>query len=136
MNTRIYYLYRDADNYKMWNGCIIEGVLTEVQKQKIRDCLLDGEYFIPCAVGLPEKSFVDLGYSYDEQADSPYFELSMDGIETTCKDPTVPINAEQLTYNFVCVKDKWEELAGKLRNSAKEEAQKNNFVKRWNLCTH
>ncbi len=28
MNTKISYLYRDADNYKMHNKCVIAGTLT------------------------------------------------------------------------------------------------------------
>lgn len=111
MNTKIGYLYRDADNYKVWNEVVIEGVLNDVQKQIIQKCLLDGEYFIPHAVGLPEKTFVDLGYRYDEQADHPYFEFSGDNINMTCELPTVNINAIRLTLNFIRMRNKWEEFA-------------------------
>ena len=31
MNTKIHYLYRDADNYKVHNSCVIKGVLTPAQ---------------------------------------------------------------------------------------------------------
>lgn len=31
MNTRINYLYRDADNYKMPNSCVVIGEISEVQ---------------------------------------------------------------------------------------------------------
>ena len=31
MNTKISYLYRDADNYKMPNECVIAGTLTAFQ---------------------------------------------------------------------------------------------------------
>lgn len=54
MNTCISYLYRDACNYKIHNEVIINGVLTSAQIDSIMDCLLDGEYFIPSQVGLPE----------------------------------------------------------------------------------
>ena len=35
INTRISYLYRDADNYKMQNSCVIMGVITEAQIAEI-----------------------------------------------------------------------------------------------------
>lgn len=111
MNTKISYLYIDADNYKVWNEVVIKGVLTVVHKQVIQKCLLDGEYFIPRAVGLPEKTFVDLGYRYDAQADHPFFELSVDNISTTCELPTVSISARCLTRSFIRMRNKWEEFA-------------------------
>ena len=52
INTRISYLYRDADNYKMQNSCVIMGVITEAQIAEIISCLDCGEYFIPRQVGL------------------------------------------------------------------------------------
>lgn len=114
LNTKIEYLYRDADNYKVWNECVIEGVLTDVQRQIIKNCLLDGEYFIPSAVGLPEKTFVALGYQYDEQVDSPYFELNLDNVKTTDRKPTINgISASQLTCNFILAKNRWEEYAAR-----------------------
>ena len=77
INTRISYLYRDADNYKMQNSCVIMGVITEAQIAEIISCLDCGEYFIPRQVGLPEKRFD----RFDEEADHCWFELSADGFE-------------------------------------------------------
>ena len=57
MNTKISYLYRDADNYKMHNKCVIAGTLTTEQTRTIKDCCEMGEYFIPRQVGLPERRF-------------------------------------------------------------------------------
>lgn len=37
MNTKISYLYRDADNYKMHNKCVIAGTLTTEQARTIKD---------------------------------------------------------------------------------------------------
>ena len=39
MNTKISYLYRDADNYKMHNKCVIAGTLTTEQARTIKDTL-------------------------------------------------------------------------------------------------
>ena len=47
MNTKISYLYRDADNYKMHNKCVIAGTLTTEQTRTIKDSCEMGEYFIP-----------------------------------------------------------------------------------------
>lgn len=57
MNTKITYLYRDADNYKQFNEVIVNGCLTEEQKRKIISCLNSKEYFIPRQVCFPEIRF-------------------------------------------------------------------------------
>ena len=106
MNTKIGYLYRDADNYKMWNECVVEGTLTQEQKQKILDCRFDGEWFIPHMVGLPENRFGE----WDDQADHPYFELGEDAFEEVTLSPTVPVKAADLVAAFVrCKEAGWDE---------------------------
>ena len=57
MNTKITYLYRDASNYKVWNEQVLKGTITDDQIRIICGCLLDGEFFIPFKVGLPEDRF-------------------------------------------------------------------------------
>jgi len=59
LNTKIEYLYRDASNYKVYNECVVKGIVTAEQRKEIVDCLNEGEYFIPSQVGLPEKRFDD-----------------------------------------------------------------------------
>jgi len=113
VNTKIEYLYRDADNYKVRNEVIIEGTITEHQKQIIEDCLDEGEYFIPHAVGLPERTLVDLGFAYREEADHPYFELSIGDISVTHEEPTECISVEEVVRNFVEAKGKWKEFEHK-----------------------
>ena len=39
MNTAILYLYRDADNYKKDNYCIVEGEMTAEEEAAIVDTL-------------------------------------------------------------------------------------------------
>ena len=107
MNTLINYLYRDASNYKVWNRAVVEGALTEDQKQVIYNCLEDGENFIPSLVGLPEKTFVDLGYTYDKQDDTPWFELHEDAFEETTDSPTISLTAQELYENFAKAKGHW-----------------------------
>lgn len=119
VNTKIDYLYRDADNYKVWNQCIIEGTLSEEQKQKILDSLFEGEWFIPHMVGLPEKQFEQ----WDEQSDHPFFELNEYSFEETALSPTVSVKAAELVAAFEsCSKDNW--LQGPLPKLSLENQMK------------
>ena len=103
MNTRIYYLYRDADNYKMVNSCVISGQITPEQIASIINTLDDGEYFIPHMVGLPEQKFD----TYDPQSDHPYFELGPGGFESTKARATVELTVAELVAAFAAQKGKW-----------------------------
>lgn len=103
MNTRINYLYRDADNYKMPNSCIVAGKITPEQIDTIISTLDDGEYFIPRLVGLPEKKFD----TYDPQSDHPFFELGPDSFEPTKARATIDLTVEALVEAFTRQKGKW-----------------------------
>ena len=103
MNTRINYLYRDADNYKMPNSCIVAGKITPEQIDTIISTLDDGEYFIPRLVGLPEKKFD----TYDPQSDHPFFELGPDSFEPTKARATIDLTVETLVEAFTRQKGKW-----------------------------
>lgn len=105
MNTKISYLYRDADNYKVYNECVIEGELTEQQIETIMDCCDCGEYFIPGQVGMPECKFDEC----DSEADHCWFELSRDGFEQTSRPADISLTAEQLVSNFSVCKDNWQD---------------------------
>lgn len=111
MNTKISYLYRDADNYKVYNECIVPGVLTQEQEEAILDSRHDGEWFIPSLVGLPGKDFTSLGYDYDEEVDHPWFELDDDGFQKTTASPTVSVTAQELAGAFLACRDKWETIS-------------------------
>ena len=127
MNTRIEYLYRDANNYKVGNTAVVAGEISKKdQKYIFGHCLDDDEWFIPHKVGLPEKTFVDLGYKYDADADHPYFEL--ESMELTDDQPTVNVTAEQLVERFKTFSD---------RNWMKEETDmaKERFEKHAELIT-
>ena len=106
MYTRISYLYRDAGNYKVHNEAYVAGVFTDKEKALIRGTLLDGEYFIPCQVGLPEKRFE----TWDSEADHNWFEL-MD-FETTDEIPAghyAVMTAQKLLQRFLAAKGNWVE---------------------------
>ena len=85
MNTKISYLYRDADNYKMHNKCVIAGTLTTEQARTIKDSCEMGEYFIPRQVGLPEHRFD----RYDPAVDHCWFELDEDCFSETVEPPMI-----------------------------------------------
>lgn len=103
MNTRINYLYRDADNYKMPNSCVVSGKISQDQIDTIIDTLDEGEYFIPHLVGLPEEKFD----TYDPQSDHPFFELDADSFETTMARATIELTVESLVNAFIRQKGKW-----------------------------
>ena len=96
MNTRISYLYRDADNYKVHNVCVINGELTDDQIDQILECCDMGEYFIPSQVGLPERKFEEI----DSERDHCWFELNRDGFEPCDQEADTSLTAEQLTAIF------------------------------------
>lgn len=105
MNTKIEYLYRDADNYKVWNTCVVCGEITEQQKETIFNSLDGGEYFIPSKVGLPEKRFEN----YDAEVDHDWFELQKDSFDDTDLPPTVDTTASELADSFARWAGRWEE---------------------------
>ena len=106
MNTKINYLYRDADNYKVHNECVVQGTISAERIAVVLECLDEGEYFIPHLVGLPEKRFD----TFDPQVDHPYFELSEDSFEETMEPATVEVKADELVSAFLNCKGKWEQI--------------------------
>lgn len=114
MNTRIEYLYRDADNYKVGNEVVIEGTLTEAEIEEIIGICDDGGqgtfYFIPRQVGLPEKRFDKI----DPDSDHCWFELWKDEWKSSFSEtedaPTEPITAKELLEAFRKVgADSWDD---------------------------
>lgn len=105
MNTKISYLYRDAENNKVHNECIVCGEISDKQKEAILSSLDEGQYFIPSKVGLPEKQFDE----YDPELDHPWFELGADSFDDTDFPSTVPISVTELTDSFARRAGRWEE---------------------------
>ena len=102
VNTKISYLYRDADNYKMRHEVVIAGGMSEEQEKAIEDSLDEGVYFIPSQVGLPDDRFGSV-----TEADHPWFEWV--GVEPTANRPTLHVTAEELTAKFVDAANGWTE---------------------------
>lgn len=106
-NTKISYLYRDAENNHVHNECVVKGCITKEMKASILDCLDMGEYFIPEQVGLPERTLIDEGYDYDATIDHPWFELGSNCFEETEDAPTVDMTAQQLVAKFLERRGNW-----------------------------
>jgi len=107
MNTKISYLYRDVDNYKRYNECIVAGTLSANQICTILDCCDMGEYFIPGQVGLPERRFDP----HDPQADHCWFELGADSFSETIEPPTIALTATELVNRFEECRNNWQDEA-------------------------
>ena len=98
-NTRLRYLYVDGNNYKYANACVVAGRLTPEQQAVILDCLDEGAYFVPSAVGLTE----DRGSIPDPAADHSWFRLEAGFAEYTDDAPQCGMDAAGLTAKFVAV---------------------------------
>ena len=74
INTKIEYLYRDADNYKQYNSVIFSGAIPSLSIDSLADRLDEGKYFIPSRLGLEDLQhrMVD---GYNPSVDHPYHEL-------------------------------------------------------------
>ena len=98
-NTEVQYLYRDANNFKRWNLCVVQGTLTDEEMAEIWNCCDSGEYFYPNKVGLPENRYSGT------DADMPWFELA--GFDQTSRKPNVNITAQELLEKFRSLKGTW-----------------------------
>lgn len=105
MNTRISYLYRDADNYKMHHEEVLRGEITPQQLMTIVCCLNEKEYFIPHQVGLPEIRFEQV-----TESDHPWFELCPEqDFSSTDAEPTIEMTVDELVKRFQTAKGKWDD---------------------------
>ena len=62
-HTLLSYLYRDASNYKAHGAILLSGEATSDLHRRLRESLIDGEYFIPEKVGVPSVREKLYGYS-------------------------------------------------------------------------
>ena len=79
------------------------GKITPEQIKIIIGSLDEGEYFIPGAVGLPERRFEN----YDPEVDHPFFELWEDGFTDTEECETVDLEVAELVSAFCAAKGRW-----------------------------
>jgi hypothetical protein len=100
-NTKLLYLYTDADNYKQWNEAVLEGEITEEQKSIIMDSLDADNMFIPSLIGLPENRFEHL-----TTADHIWFEMKE--IILTDEEADTGLTVEEVVEGFQKQKGIWE----------------------------
>ena len=105
MNTRMSYMYRDADNYKTHHDEVLSGEITQQQLMTIVDCLDDKTYFIPHQLGLPEIRFDQV-----TESDHCWFELCPEqDFSSTNDEPTIDITVDELVERFQKAKGHWDE---------------------------
>jgi len=96
-NLKFEYLYRDAGNYKQF-GQIVFLNPTNLDPQsatlKIKDKLIDGEFFYPSKVGVPRLE----AYDFDFEIDHEWYEFQK--FSLTNENPTELINAEKFISKF------------------------------------
>jgi len=92
MNTLLEYLYRDASNYKQHGSVVLQGTISP---KDIRPLLIDGEYFIPSQVGLPDlqHKFRDQGVDYPTGDDHAWHEIA--SMRPTRKQATLPLHRKE-----------------------------------------
>jgi len=92
MNTLLEYLYRDASNYKQFGSVVLQG---SISVKDIRPLLIDGEYFIPSQVGLPDlqHKFKEQEFEYPTGDDHAWHEIV--SMRTTRKQATIPLHRKE-----------------------------------------
>lgn len=100
-NTKLLYLYTDADNYKQWNEAVLEGEITEEQKGIIMDSLDADNMFVPSLINLPENRFERL-----TTADHIWFEMKE--IILTDEEADTGLTVEEVVEGFQKQKGLWE----------------------------
>jgi hypothetical protein len=103
-NTKFWYMYRDAANYKVHSEVVLSGTMSEEQWETIVSCCDGGEFFAPQKVGLEARAFVALGYKpYDD--DPELFEIVEYSL--TNAEPTIEMTVDELVEKFQTNKGKW-----------------------------
>lgn len=105
MNTKINYLYRDANNWKNYHEEILRGEINQQQIEEITGCISEEEFFIPHQVGLPESRFERI-----TESDHCWFELHPEvDFTLTEQEPSVDITIDELVEKFRAAKGNWDE---------------------------
>lgn len=100
MNTRVEYLYRDADNYKQFAWVVLGGEITPEERAHITAALNDGEFFIPSQVGLEDLQ-PHMPLFPNPESDHVWHELDTDlGITLVDYPPTQNLDVHEFTSKF------------------------------------
>lgn len=87
------YLYRDASNYKTYGKVLLSGRARPTHMATIASALIDGEYFLPSLVGLPDLTAELFAYSNGPTEDDhewhEYIDLRAANAEEVVKEESV-----------------------------------------------
>lgn len=102
MNTQIEYMYRDGSNYKQWDIIVLEGEITDNEKNQIKNALDTEQYFIPSQVGLKDlqERMGDCGTGYPTEDDHVWHELDIEDISLVNDKPTETFDIHELVKRF------------------------------------
>ena len=96
-NTRVSYMYRDANNYKYYAHVVVAG---ELRYDEIASYLDDGEHFI---VGEISEHWEEPQYQaegFPTTDDHTWCEIEREDVELTDEEPTVPESAAEVVQRF------------------------------------
>jgi len=100
-NTRVEYLYRDANNNKVWGDEVLQGAITTKQRNVINGCLFEKEFFVPHQVGLPDLQCKFGDELVDDVDHTLHGELEL---TLTDREATVNLTINELVNRFTAVK--------------------------------
>lgn len=98
VNTELYYMYRDADNYKQYECVVLRGVLCESDVQKIFSSLDEDGGFVPSAVGLDDLQDRNVN-GWQNNVDHPFHEILT--LKSTRRKPTTDMTVLDFLNRFV-----------------------------------
>ena len=104
MNIKFRYLYRDGANYKNYNEVIFSnpnGISLEIIENIIRECLIDGVWFVATKWNLPDMHFKE--YSWDSDIDHDWHEFEY--LEQTLDSVTEKFSVEDFLNQILQRKD-------------------------------
>ncbi|MEQ6121476.1 hypothetical protein [Reichenbachiella sp. MALMAid0571] len=96
-NLKFEYLYRDAGNYKQFGSAVFKNptlIEPDVATEKIKPCLIDGEFFYPDKVKVPRLE----NYEFDPEMDHDWYEFEK--FSLTNEKPTEVISAQNFLDCF------------------------------------
>lgn len=81
MNTRIWWFYRDSNNYKEFDCVVLPGTFTPEERLRVEMSLHEGEGFLPEVVGLWElqEGLQEFDVSDNRNADGEYDPYGVEG---------------------------------------------------------
>lgn len=96
-NLKFEYLYRDAGNYKKFGSAILDNpnrIDPEKAAEKLKEHLIDGEFFYPKKVGIPLLEH----HAFDPDLDHEWYEFEK--LSNTNEETTIKVSIEEFVERF------------------------------------